>query len=764
MTVQTAPSGRSFLVDGTTYTTAQTFSWFAGESHSVGTTSPQVGGPGTQYVWTSWTDGGAITHTVTPSASTTFTANFQTQYQLTMQAGPGGTVAPSSGFLASGSSVSISASANSGYVFNGWTGSGSGSYTGSSNPASITMNGPITEAAQFAATVSVTVRTSPLGRTFTVDGTSYATQQTFAWVSGASHTIATSTPQSGGSGIRYVWTNWSNGGTLSQVVAPTVNTTYTANFTTQYEFTMTASPGGTASPPTGWRDAGTSVAISASPSAGYDFTCWTGSGTGSYSGPSNPASLTMSGPISEQAMFSHSSVLNVPGEFPTIAAALAQAITGDTVRIACGTYNEHTLAVPSGVTVASATGQPDCVTIDPGEEGVGVFHVDGGSSTVLRGITVANARAQGGSAVDGSGSPTVLNCAFENNHVLGFASGGAIHLSGAPHFEECTFDNNAASSGGAVNCLGGKFINCTFTNNLASELDGGAINGMASLIDGCEFKNNYAYLNGGAVYACADTVRNTLFVSNGVASNFGTGGAANFQCAPFISNCTFYGNGIDNDAPNIRGAAIAFASSGTATMVRTIVANSHVFGDVPDAGSVACLGIAGVQVLCCNVDGTTGTGDWVGCLAGQYGVNDNISEDPLFCSAASGDFSLANISPSNTATCGRQGAYGVGCTSTGVDEVVPVTCVQLHQNVPNPFNPATMIRFDVPRDARARLDIFDVSGRRVRALVNGMTGEGRHEAMWDGTNDRGELVGSGVYFYRLRVGADTMTRKMVLLK
>ncbi len=393
-----------------------------------------------------------------------------------------------------------------------------------------------------------------------------------------------------------------------------------------------------------------------------------------------------------------------------------------------------------------------------------VFHMDGGPSTMLKGITVANARAPGGAAIFGSGSPTVLNCAFDNNRVLGSAAGGAVDLSGAPHFEECTFDNNAASSGGAVNCFGGTFINCIFTNNLASELDGGAINGEVALIDGCEFKNNYAFLNGGAVYACADTVRNSLFVSNGLASHFGTGGAANFQCAPVVSNCTFYSNGIDSDAPNIRGAAIAFASSGTAVMTHTIVANSYVFGDVPDAGSVACLGIAGVQVLCCNIDGTTGTGDWVGCLAAQYGVNGNISGDPLFCDAASGDFSLANTSPSNTAACGRQGAYGVGCTSTAVDDIAPVTRVQLHQNVPNPFNPATMIQFDVPRAAGVRLNIYNVSGRLVRSLLDRTVGEGTHETRWDGTNDRGELVGSGVYFYRLEVGAASLTKKMVLLK
>jgi hypothetical protein len=95
VTVQTNPGGLSFSVDGTPYTTAQTFSWFPGSSHIIATTSPQSGGTGVQYVWTNWTGAGAISHTVAPTNNTTYTANFRTQYSLTMAHGTGGTVTPS---------------------------------------------------------------------------------------------------------------------------------------------------------------------------------------------------------------------------------------------------------------------------------------------------------------------------------------------------------------------------------------------------------------------------------------------------------------------------------------------------------------------------------------------------------------------------------------------------------------------------------------------------------------------------------------------
>ncbi len=147
--VQTNPAGRTFTVDGTAYIAAQTFSWTPGSSHSIDATSLQSGGSGTQYAWSSWSDGGAIAHTVAPNSNTTYTANFTTQYFLTLTAGAGGNVSPASGFFGSGESIQIRATPNTGFSFGGWTGSGTGSFTGSSNPATVTMNGPISETASF---------------------------------------------------------------------------------------------------------------------------------------------------------------------------------------------------------------------------------------------------------------------------------------------------------------------------------------------------------------------------------------------------------------------------------------------------------------------------------------------------------------------------------------------------------------------------------------------------------------------------------------
>jgi hypothetical protein len=89
ITVTSSPPGRSIVVDAVTYTAPQTFQWVPGSSHTIGVTSPQTIGPGDQYIYSSWSDAGAQSHTITtPGANTTYTANFTHQYYLTMNAVP----------------------------------------------------------------------------------------------------------------------------------------------------------------------------------------------------------------------------------------------------------------------------------------------------------------------------------------------------------------------------------------------------------------------------------------------------------------------------------------------------------------------------------------------------------------------------------------------------------------------------------------------------------------------------------------------------
>jgi flagellar hook assembly protein FlgD len=88
----------------------------------------------------------------------------------------------------------------------------------------------------------------------------------------------------------------------------------------------------------------------------------------------------------------------------------------------------------------------------------------------------------------------------------------------------------------------------------------------------------------------------------------------------------------------------------------------------------------------------------------------------------------------------------------------------LAQNSPNPFNPSTTIRFTVPEKGRVALNVYDANGRLVRSLVDDVRDAGSHDVTWDGRDNSGASVGSGVYFYRLTAGKFRESKKMVLLK
>ncbi len=102
---------------------------------------------------------------------------------------------------------------------------------------------------------------------------------------------------------------------------------------------------------------------------------------------------------------------------------------------------------------------------------------------------------------------------------------------------------------------------------------------------------------------------------------------------------------------------------------------------------------------------------------------------------------------------------------TGVSEVPVPAAFSLEPNYPNPFNPRTTLSFQLQRDVRVSLDIYNARGQRVRTLLtNIMKPAGRHQIVWDGRDDRGRKLASGVYVYRLRVGKATQARRMLLLR
>ena len=89
---------------------------------------------------------------------------------------------------------------------------------------------------------------------------------------------------------------------------------------------------------------------------------------------------------------------------------------------------------------------------------------------------------------------------------------------------------------------------------------------------------------------------------------------------------------------------------------------------------------------------------------------------------------------------------------------------RLGPNYPNPFNPTTTIPFELETSQHVVLEIFDVAGRLVERLVDGVAPAGRSVAVWRGTTTRGGSAASGIYFARLETRQTTVTRKLVLIR
>ncbi len=107
-------------------------------------------------------------------------------------------------------------------------------------------------------------------------------------------------------------------------------------------------------------------------------------------------------------------------------------------------------------------------------------------------------------------------------------------------------------------------------------------------------------------------------------------------------------------------------------------------------------------------------------------------------------------------------AFGIG--ETGAKQEIGPSVHALYQNSPNPFNPRTEIRFDLPGASPVRLSVYGVDGRIVRTLIDRSMPAGRHRVTWDGTDERGRTVATGVYYYRIAAGAFRASRRLVMVR
>jgi FlgD Ig-like domain/Right handed beta helix region len=264
---------------------------------------------------------------------------------------------------------------------------------------------------------------------------------------------------------------------------------------------------------------------------------------------------------------------------------------------------------------------------------------------------------------------------------------------------------------------------------------------------------------GGAIVCDSSSPRlsKCVFHSNWAHAGGGIGLLNSF---PIIENCTIAANRIgDNQG---RGAGVYGANAG-GEIRRTIIAGNvggqgiYCDADCPD-------------LVCTDIFGNDG-GDWVGSgVEEQLGINGNFSAPPLFCDPMAADFCLAKGSPGLPPynQCNLLiGALGVGCilpSAINADDA-PVRGPGLIRGFPNPASLNAEIVFDLPAAGAVRLAVFDATGRVQRMLLDDESiGAGRHKFQWDGRDEMGVLVPSGIYFYQLDAESFSQRCRMVLIR
>lgn len=315
VTVTSNPPGLSVIVDGTTITTPQAFSWTLKSTHTLAVSSNAQTLSGNTYVYGRWNDNTEASHGITvaggnnrvtqPStlpAVTVYSANFVqlSPYSVSINPAGSGTVSVSpqpqtyagatGSYFVARQPVQLTATPSSGYAFVAFF--GSSEPFGANPKADYVPDGGAAYAIStyFSTDPVTTIETSPGGFYFIVDGAYYKSPQNFTndiygnWGPGTTHTLTGISPNQPYSvNTRYLFDSWSDGGALSHTITvPTGSSTINGIFTAQYVPIVYANPtcaGTITVEPTssdGFYNAGTALKVTETPVSGWDLTAWTG--------------------------------------------------------------------------------------------------------------------------------------------------------------------------------------------------------------------------------------------------------------------------------------------------------------------------------------------------------------------------------------------------------------------------------------------------------------------------------------------------------
>jgi predicted outer membrane repeat protein len=263
-----------------------------------------------------------------------------------------------------------------------------------------------------------------------------------------------------------------------------------------------------------------------------------------------------------------------------------------------------------------------------------------------------NSTGAAGGGLAGS-NLTLTSCLFVGNHAGDFVVGDGGGLCGNVTLEDVEFRYNYVDANGGGMCGSGVLERVLFHNNSAGR-NGGGLDGGGTVTDAIFIGNEAGYVGGGARSRFGGVFERVAFIDNWGWEDGGgvsCGGTSEFRNCTFAGNCSQWG-----------GTAIG--CGGTPVFDRVIIADGQW-----SAGSVHCGGSCYPEFECSNIFGNEG-GDWLGCIADQFGINGNFSADPMFCDPDDDNFMLDVTSPCapDNNSCGVLiGAYPVGCGASPVE-------------------------------------------------------------------------------------------------
>jgi Zinc carboxypeptidase/FlgD Ig-like domain len=169
----------------------------------------------------------------------------------------------------------------------------------------------------------------------------------------------------------------------------------------------------------------------------------------------------------------------------------------------------------------------------------------------------------------------------------------------------------------------------------------------------------------------------------------------------------------------------------------------------------------------CTVEYSTNGSNW-SALASYHGFTDGWKQEIIPASQLAGGFIFLRFVLTSDGSVDDPGWWIddfkiVASTGASVIDVPPLRS-DLYRNFPNPFNPSTCIKYDLASSGKVDLTIYNLKGQKVRNLVNDEQAVGTEEVIWDGSDDAGKTVASGVYLYKLKTKDFSKSRKMILIK